>query len=44
VVHTRVDESIIGGVVVRYEDKLIDASVRQQLAAMKQRMLEKMPK
>src|SRR5207302_9578296 len=44
VVHTYVDESIIGGVVVRVDDKLIDASVRHQLQAMKQRMLEKMPK
>jgi F-type H+-transporting ATPase subunit delta len=30
-VKTRVDESIIGGVVVRVDDTLIDASVRTQL-------------
>jgi F-type H+-transporting ATPase subunit delta len=44
VMHTYVDESIIGGVVVRVDDKLIDASVRHQLQAMKQQMLAKMPK
>ena len=30
-IKTRVDESIIGGVVVRVDDTLIDASVRTQL-------------
>ncbi len=44
VVHTYVDESIIGGVVLRVDDKLIDASVRHQLQAIKQQMLSKMPK
>jgi F-type H+-transporting ATPase subunit delta len=44
VMHTYVDASIIGGVVVRVDDKLIDASVRHQLQAMKEQMLAKMPK
>ncbi len=44
VVHTYVDESIIGGAIVRVQDKLIDGSVREQLRAMKQKMLAKMPR
>ena len=39
VVHQYVDEDIIGGLVLRVEDRLIDASVRYQLEAMRQRML-----
>ena len=39
VVHQYVDESIIGGLVLRVQDQLIDASVRHQLDAMKQRLL-----
>jgi F-type H+-transporting ATPase subunit delta len=39
VVHQYVDEDIIGGLVLRVEDKLIDASVRYQLTAMRERML-----
>ena len=39
VVHQHVDEDIIGGLVIRVEDRLIDASVRSQLEAMRQRML-----
>jgi F-type H+-transporting ATPase subunit delta len=39
VVHQYVDESIIGGLILRVEDQLIDASVRYQLEAMKQQML-----
>ena len=39
VVHQYVDEDIIGGLVLRVEDKLIDASVRYQLSAMRERML-----
>ena len=39
IVHEQVDESIIGGLVVRVQDKLIDASVRTQLAAMKEQLL-----
>lgn len=44
VVHQYVDETIIGGLVLRVEDKLIDASVRQQLEAMKQRLLAAAPR
>jgi F-type H+-transporting ATPase subunit delta len=39
VLHQYVDPNLIGGMVVRVQDKLIDASVRTQLAAMKQQML-----
>jgi F-type H+-transporting ATPase subunit delta len=39
VVHTYVDDSIIGGLVLRVGDKLIDASVKSQLAAIRERML-----
>src|SRR5687767_764574 len=40
VVHQYVDESIIGGIVLRVQDQLIDASVRAQLEGMRRRMLE----
>lgn len=39
VVHQYVDEGIIGGMILQVGDKIIDASVRRQLAAMKERML-----
>lgn len=38
VVHQYVDESVIGGLVLRVGDKLIDASVRYQLAALKEKL------
>ena len=44
IVHQYVDESIIGGIVLRVQDKLIDASVRQQLVALRQRLLTSRPK
>ncbi len=44
VVHQRVDESIIGGMIVRVGDKLIDSSVKQQLATMRQQLLASAPK
>jgi F-type H+-transporting ATPase subunit delta len=44
VVHQYVDESIIGGLMLRVQDKLIDTSVRAQLAAMKQQMLAARPR
>lgn len=44
VIHQYVDESIIGGMVLRVQDKLIDASVKTQLAAMKQQLLASAPK
>jgi F-type H+-transporting ATPase subunit delta len=43
VVHQYVDESIIGGLVLRVQDKLIDASVKTQLAAMKEKLLAARP-
>jgi F-type H+-transporting ATPase subunit delta len=39
VVHQFLDESIIGGVVLRVRDQLIDGSVRAQLTAMRQKLL-----
>jgi F-type H+-transporting ATPase subunit delta len=39
VVHQYVDESIIGGMVLRIGDKVIDGSVKAQLEAMRQRLL-----
>jgi F-type H+-transporting ATPase subunit delta len=39
VVHQYVDDSIIGGLVLRVQDKLIDASVKSQLNAMRQQLL-----
>ena len=39
VLHQYVDESIIGGIILRVQDQLIDSSVRAQLQAMRQRML-----
>jgi F-type H+-transporting ATPase subunit delta len=44
VVHQYVDESIIGGLVLRVQDRLIDASVRSQLRAMREQMLAARPK
>ncbi len=44
VVHQYVDESIIGGLVLRVGDQLIDASVRHQLQAMRQQLLSHRPK
>lgn len=39
VVHQYVDERIIGGLVLRVQDKLIDASVKYQLQAIKEQLL-----
>jgi F-type H+-transporting ATPase subunit delta len=39
VIHLYVDESIIGGMVLRVGDQLIDASVRNQLQSLKERLL-----
>ncbi|MEA2734008.1 MAG: F-type H+-transporting ATPase subunit delta [Humisphaera sp.] len=44
VIHQYVDDGIIGGMIVRVGDKLIDSSVRYQLAAMKKQLLESAPK
>ena len=40
VVETQVDEEIIGGLVARIGDRLIDGSTRSRLAALKQRLQE----
>jgi F-type H+-transporting ATPase subunit delta len=44
VIHQYVDESIIGGLVLRVQDKLIDASVRYQLETMRRQLLAAAPK
>lgn len=44
VVHQYVDASIIGGLVLRVQDKLIDTSVRAQLASLRQQMLAARPR
>jgi len=43
VVHQYVDESIIGGLVIRVEDRLLDASVRAQLRAVRRKLLAAKP-
>ena len=44
IIHQYVDEKIIGGMVLRVDDKLIDASVKYQLEAMKRKMLAATPR
>jgi F-type H+-transporting ATPase subunit delta len=44
IVHQYVDEKIIGGMVLRVDDKLIDASVKNQLEAMKRQLLAATPR
>ena len=44
VVHQYVDESIIGGLILRVQDQLIDASVKHQLEAMKHKLMNAAPK
>lgn len=39
IVEQKIDDSIIGGLVVRVQDKVMDASVRAQLQAMRQQLL-----
>jgi F-type H+-transporting ATPase subunit delta len=39
VLHQYVDESIIGGMVLRIQDRLLDASVRAQLQALRRKLL-----
>jgi F-type H+-transporting ATPase subunit delta len=43
VIHQYVDPQIIGGLVLRVQDQLIDGSVRAQLAAMRQQLLAARP-
>jgi F-type H+-transporting ATPase subunit delta len=44
VVHQYVDESIIGGLLLRVQDRLIDASVRSQLRTLRNQMLSARPR
>jgi F-type H+-transporting ATPase subunit delta len=44
VVHPYVDESIIGGMILRVQDQLIDGSIRTQLKTIRQRMIAARPK
>ena len=44
VLHQYVDEEIIGGLILRVGDQLIDASVRKQLQTLKEQMLAARPK
>jgi F-type H+-transporting ATPase subunit delta len=44
VVHPYVDESIIGGMILRIGDRLIDGSVRAQLEAMRKKLLAAAPR
>jgi F-type H+-transporting ATPase subunit delta len=43
IVHQYIDDGIIGGMIVRVGDKLIDASVRQQLSAIREQFLAAAP-
>lgn len=38
--HVNVDRRILGGIVVRHQDKVIDGSLRRRLLAMRRRLLE----
>jgi F-type H+-transporting ATPase subunit delta len=39
--HIHVDRRILGGIIVRHQDKVIDGSLRRRLLAMRRRLLEK---
>jgi F-type H+-transporting ATPase subunit delta len=43
VLHQYIDDSIIGGVILRVQDQLIDGSIRTQLRQIRQRMLAAQP-
>ena len=38
--HIRIDDAILGGIVVRYADRLLDGSLRRKLMRLRTRMLE----
>ncbi len=40
IAHVHVDPRILGGVIVHYGDKVIDASLRRRLASLRRRLLE----
>lgn len=44
VVHQYVDDSIIGGLILRVQDQMIDASVKTQLETIKKRLLAARPR
>ena len=44
VVHQYVDDSIIGGLILRVQDQMIDASVKTQLETIKKRLRAARPK
>jgi len=44
VIHQYVDDNVLGGAILRVGDKLIDASVRYQLQALKEQLLAAAPK
>ncbi len=44
IVHQYVDDSIIGGLILRVQDELIDSSVRYQLSAMRAQLLASRPR
>jgi F-type H+-transporting ATPase subunit delta len=44
VIHQYVDENIIGGLVIRVQDKLIDASVKSQLDTLKKKLIAAAPR
>lgn len=37
--HIKVDPKILGGIIVRYEDKVLDASLRRKLLGLRRRMM-----
>lgn len=44
VIRQRVDESVIGGLVLRIDDRVIDASVKSQLEAIQERLMSAVPR
>ncbi|MDD4900893.1 MAG: ATP synthase F1 subunit delta [Patescibacteria group bacterium] len=40
VVHEKEDKNILGGVVIRYGDKILDGSLRSQLAELKEKLIK----
>ena len=38
--HVQIDRSILGGIIVRYSDRLLDGSLRRRLVSLRSRLLE----